>query len=342
MAERGGLLASFEYLDDIVNAIHELKKAGFKELRTFAPYPEHHIEEALGYHRSPVRVWTLVGGLTGAATGFALTIWTSLDWPLVTGGKPILSIPAYVVFAFELTMLFGALSTIIGLFINAQIPSSERPRSTRPTSARGRFGLYVPAERPRRRSASGSSKSTNPSSWSRTRRTPMRVERRSAVRTPLRLLLTLVLALTASSCTPMDNLMAAIFGRSMRNQPSFDPYENTRLPAVGSIPFASGNLQPGPFETSLGQPLPLEYDVPNFATAGPARPSPQRWRTRLPADAQSLERGKVDVRPLLRRLPRPERAQRRVTDHLQARVDGGVQPRDGRAPRRIRTATSTG
>src|SRR5688572_22956064 len=144
MAERGGLLASFEYLDDIVNAIHELRKAGFKELRTFAPYPEHHIEEALGYHRSPVRVWTLVGGLTGAATGFALTVWTSLEWPLVTGGKPILSIPAYVVFAFELTILFGALSTIIGLFINAKIPKLGAPKVYSTDFSSGTFGLYVP------------------------------------------------------------------------------------------------------------------------------------------------------------------------------------------------------
>src|SRR5688572_23947220 len=145
MAERGGLLASFEYLDDIVNAIHELRKAGFKELRTFAPYPEHHIEEALGYHRSPVRVWTLVGGLTGAATGFALTIWTSMDWPLVTGGKPILSVPAYVVFAFELTILFGALATLIGLFINARLPKIKRPLVHSPEFSSGLFGLYVPA-----------------------------------------------------------------------------------------------------------------------------------------------------------------------------------------------------
>jgi hypothetical protein len=144
MAERGGLLASFEYLDDIVDAIHELRKAGFKELRAFAPFPEHHIEEALGYGPSPVRVWTLVGALTGTATGFAFTIWTSMDWPLVTGGKPMLSIPAYVVIAFELTILFGALSTIIGLFVNARIPQIGAPVVYGPEFSSGTFGLYVP------------------------------------------------------------------------------------------------------------------------------------------------------------------------------------------------------
>jgi hypothetical protein len=147
MADRNGWLASFEHLDSIVDAIHELRKAGFKNLQTYAPYPEHHIEDALGYGSSPVRVWTLVGGLTGAATGFAFTAWTSMDWPLVTGGKPILSMPAYVVIAFELTILFGALSTIIGLFINSGILRNPMRKSTmpyHPSFSSGTFGLFVP------------------------------------------------------------------------------------------------------------------------------------------------------------------------------------------------------
>jgi mono/diheme cytochrome c family protein len=78
----------------------------------------------------------------------------------------------------------------------------------------------------------------------------------------------------------------------MRDQVSFDPYENTRPPAVGSVPFASGNLQPGPFTTSMGQPIPLEYDVPNFTqaeltTVAVALTNP------VPADERSLNRGRI-------------------------------------------------
>lgn len=141
----GGVLASFEYLDSTVDAIHELRKAGFKELRAYMPYPEHHIEEALGYHESPVRVWTLVGGLTGAAAGFAFTTWTAMDWPLVTGGKPIVSIPTSVVIAFEMTILFGALSTLIGLFILSRLPHVKPMIVYDPEFMSGRFGVYVPA-----------------------------------------------------------------------------------------------------------------------------------------------------------------------------------------------------
>src|SRR6185503_20871625 len=140
MAEKSpGILASFEYLDSTVDAIHELRKAGFKGLRAYMPYPEHHIEEALGYHESLVRVWTLVGGLTGAATGFAFTTWTSMDWPLVTGGKPIVSIPAYVVIGFEMTVLFGAFATLIGVFVLSRLPHVKPIVIYDPEFMAGRF-----------------------------------------------------------------------------------------------------------------------------------------------------------------------------------------------------------
>ena len=146
------MLASFEYLDSMVNAIRRLRKAKFS-VRAYAPYPEHHIEDAMGYRQSPVRVWTLVGALTGTATGFAIAIFTSVDWPLVVGGKPMVSIPAFVVIAFELTVLFGALATVIGLFVLSRIPNLKPPVIYDPEFTAGRYGVYVEAEGARAREA---------------------------------------------------------------------------------------------------------------------------------------------------------------------------------------------
>jgi hypothetical protein len=142
---KAGILASYEYLDSTVDAIEKLRKAGFDEIKAYTPYPEHHIEHALGYGQSPVRVWTLVGGLTGAATGLAFTSWTSIDWPLVVGGKPMISIPAFVPIIFEMTVLFGALSTVIGLFVLSRIPNLKPAVVYDPEFSAGRYGVYVEA-----------------------------------------------------------------------------------------------------------------------------------------------------------------------------------------------------
>ena len=90
-------------------------------------------------------MWTLVGGLTGAATGLAFTTWTSVDWPLVVGGKPMVSIPAFVPIIFEMTVLFGALATVIGLFVLARIPNLKPAVVYDPEFSAGRYGVYVEA-----------------------------------------------------------------------------------------------------------------------------------------------------------------------------------------------------
>ena len=141
-----GILASYEYLDSTVDAIENLKKAGFDEIKAYAPYPEHHIEHALGYGQSPVRVWTLVGALTGTSTAFAFTSWTSVEWPLVVGGKPIISIPAFIPIVFEMSVLFGALATVIGLFILSKLPNVKPAVVYDPEFTAGRYGVYVEAE----------------------------------------------------------------------------------------------------------------------------------------------------------------------------------------------------
>lgn len=120
-----GLLGIFRELDAAAEAIERLRKAGFRDQVVFSPLPSHELEEALASPQSPVRIFTLVGGLTGAATGFALPIYTSLDWPLVTAGKPIISLPPFVIIAFELTILFGALSTVLGMLVAARLPRAR-------------------------------------------------------------------------------------------------------------------------------------------------------------------------------------------------------------------------
>lgn len=140
-----GVLGVFADVDGAVDAILNLKAAGLKRIVTFSPMPSHDLEHAMEPPQSPIRMFTLIGGLTGAATGFALPTLTSLDWPLVTGGKPIISIPPMIIIAFELTILFAALSTIAGLFINARLPRARANVIYDPSFSAGHFGVFVSA-----------------------------------------------------------------------------------------------------------------------------------------------------------------------------------------------------
>ncbi|HEY4717136.1 MAG TPA: quinol:electron acceptor oxidoreductase subunit ActD, partial [bacterium] len=49
-------------------------------------------------------------------------IYTTLSWKINVGGKPVVSIPAFVIIAFELTILFGALATFFGFLLFSKLP----------------------------------------------------------------------------------------------------------------------------------------------------------------------------------------------------------------------------
>jgi hypothetical protein len=139
-----GLLASFLHVDAAADAIRGVRALGIRDLVVYTASPNHEIEEALGQRVSPVRLFTLIGGLTGCAAGFAMTIWMSYDWPVLVGGKPIASIPPYVVIAFELTILLGALSTVAAVAVFSVL-LGKRGAAYDPRFSDDQIGIFVPA-----------------------------------------------------------------------------------------------------------------------------------------------------------------------------------------------------
>ena len=119
--------------------------------------PVEEIEEEIEKVRplTAVRLFTLVGALTGTGTGFFLTIWSSLKWELVTGGKAPVSFPPFVIIAFELTILFGGLATALAMLLLGQAAEDQAVGDLRPALHPGplRRGRRLPAPRRPTRSA---------------------------------------------------------------------------------------------------------------------------------------------------------------------------------------------
>jgi hypothetical protein len=97
-----------------------------EDLSFITPYPVHEAEEIIKEPPSRLKYFTFLGAISGFIAGFAFTIYTALSWPLMSGGKPIVSIPAYIIVAFELTILFGALASFIGFLLLSRLPSIKR------------------------------------------------------------------------------------------------------------------------------------------------------------------------------------------------------------------------
>ncbi|MGH7751859.1 MAG: DUF3341 domain-containing protein [Gemmatimonadales bacterium] len=142
------ILGVFAHVDTTVRALEELKAKGYHDLTVYTPVPVHEIEDVVERDRpvSKVRLFTLLGGLTGLASGWILTAWTSLKWGLILGGKPPIGFPVsppYVVIMFEMMILFGGIATLIGLVTLGRLPRFSPSPSYDPRFSQDRFGVAV-------------------------------------------------------------------------------------------------------------------------------------------------------------------------------------------------------
>jgi hypothetical protein len=137
------VLAAFAGPADAARAIRALRANGFEDVRAAMPaaYPD--VMAALEKPESPIAFASLPGAAIGASAGLALTIGTTLVWRLVTGGKPVVSFPPFVVISFELAILVGAIATLAALLAGGWY--GGRPRRF-PSGARfsgDRIGVFI-------------------------------------------------------------------------------------------------------------------------------------------------------------------------------------------------------
>ena len=140
-----GVLGAFRELDSVVDAIEELKQQKYVDINVYSPTPRHELEHAVHPPPSPVRRYTLIGGLLGCSFGYWIAIWCSKYWPLVVGGKAIASWIPYTIFGFEVMVLIGGLSTVAGLFITSRIPKLTMTVGYDPRFSHGDYGIFVEA-----------------------------------------------------------------------------------------------------------------------------------------------------------------------------------------------------
>jgi len=127
------------------------RDAGLQVEEVFSPVPL----ELEGAAVSPMRRFVLAGGIGGALGALALTIGTALYWPLMVSGKPIVSMPPFLIIVFEVTVLFAALTGLAGFLAKARLPAFAKNTGYVGRFAEDAFGLVVACAEDRVAEASG-------------------------------------------------------------------------------------------------------------------------------------------------------------------------------------------
>jgi hypothetical protein len=125
---REGLMAEYATPEALVAVVRRLHASGYRRVDAFTPYPVAGVEEALAIPRSSIPRWVLGAGLFGAAAAFLVQWWTNaVDYPILVGGRPLFSAPAWIPITFETAILCASLAAFLGLFAKARLPTLWHP-----------------------------------------------------------------------------------------------------------------------------------------------------------------------------------------------------------------------
>lgn len=99
---------------DLIHAVEKAREAGMSIMDVFTPFPVHGLDDAMGLKESRLHITGFVFGTIGLLTAFGFMTWVfTVDWPIIFGGKPYWSVPAFIPITFELTVLFASVGMVV-------------------------------------------------------------------------------------------------------------------------------------------------------------------------------------------------------------------------------------
>lgn len=146
------LLVEFRDADQLLSAVRRTRQAGYRRLETYTPFPVDGLSEALDLPPTRVRTAMFLAAALAGALAYGFQHWSAVyAYPINAGGRPLASWPAFLLVAFEVSILGAALMGFASLIIGADLTRLDHPLFAIPAFARAsedRFFLAVDAGDP--------------------------------------------------------------------------------------------------------------------------------------------------------------------------------------------------
>ena len=101
----------------LLSAVKQAKTDHLNILDVFTPFPVHGLDPKLGLSESRLHIAGFIYGAIGTLTAFLFMTWVfTRDWPIIFGGKPYWSVPAFIPITFEVTVLFASVGMVVTFY----------------------------------------------------------------------------------------------------------------------------------------------------------------------------------------------------------------------------------
>lgn len=122
-----GVMGRFPDAAALLQAV-QVCRGEFPRLEAYSPCPVNGLAEALGQARDRIPRFALAGALFGLLSGFLIQYYSGvIDYPINVGGRPDFSWPAFLPITVILTLLWGAVGAVFGLFLLLRLPRLYHP-----------------------------------------------------------------------------------------------------------------------------------------------------------------------------------------------------------------------
>ena len=143
-------MAQFDNPSELVAAARSAYAAGYRQINGYSPFPIEELDEAIGFKHTTLPYIVFAGGVLGALGGFFMQYWMEVvDYPIIVGGKPFNSWPAFIPITFECTVLGAAFAAVFGMLALNKLPQPYHPVFNAPSFAlatRDSFFLVIEAK----------------------------------------------------------------------------------------------------------------------------------------------------------------------------------------------------
>ena len=148
-----GAMAAFDDGDALLAAADRAREAGYTRMDAYSPFPIEGLNEALGHKHTKLSMIVLAGAIIGGLSGFMMQYWMeAIDYPKNIGGRPLVSWPAFIPATFEMTILLGAFSAVLGMLALNGLPQPYHPVFNVPQfrrASRDGFFLVIESDDPK-------------------------------------------------------------------------------------------------------------------------------------------------------------------------------------------------